>query len=473
MRFTDVLGIAKQYLLLGTICGMFLILLFLCGYFLLYKKWMKGTKRISGWRTVLWFAFILYIIVVLGATLGSRGGWYENSLNLHLFSSYKEAWNSFSAKEWRNLILNIAMFMPLGIFLPFLFRKCRKFWVTYLLGFCASVTIEVLQLLTKRGITELDDIFNNTLGAMIGYGFFFIGFAWVQSRKNRQRMAHKWKVVCLQLPLAVSVIGFLLVFGIYESRELGNLSISYNYKVDMSDITLRAKCDLSDAGEKETVYQTKKYSSDETLDFAKDYFSALGTDVDEAQNDIYEDTVVYYSQDRNYNLWVDFLGESYHFTDFTLLEKDGVEKLTQKEITDILKQYNITIPVEADFSEEGNGSYQISADMIEEDDGLLNGTCDITVVEGDKLSSIYNNLIQYSEYKKSDILSEKEAYEKLEQGKFLLYAYDTDIREMEVNSVSISYEMDSKGFYQPVYVFGVVYNDDTEIKGNIEVPAIR
>ena len=286
-------------------------------------------------------------------------------------------------------------------------------------------------------------------------------------------MAHKWKVVCLQLPLAVSVIGFLLVFGIYESRELGNLSISYNYKVDMSDITLRAKCDLSDAGEKETVYQTKKYSSDETLDFAKDYFSALGTDVDEAQNDIYEDTVVYYSQDRNYNLWVDFLGESYHFTDFTLLEKDGVEKLTQKEITDILKQYNITIPVEADFSEEGNGSYQISADMIEEDDGLLNGTCDITVVEGDKLSSIYNNLIQYSEYKKSDILSEKEAYEKLEQGKFLLYAYDTDIREMEVNSVSISYEMDSKGFYQPVYVFGVVYNDDTEIKGNIEVPAIR
>lgn len=35
-----------------------------------------------------------------------------------------------------------------------------------------SIMIEATQLLMSRGFSELDDVFNNTLGAIIGYGLY-------------------------------------------------------------------------------------------------------------------------------------------------------------------------------------------------------------------------------------------------------------------------------------------------------------
>ena len=69
----------------------------------------------------------------MGATLVDRVSGYE-SVNLHLFSSYKDAYNSFSIGEWRNLILNILMFVPIGILMPLLFNKCKQWYITFLLA---------------------------------------------------------------------------------------------------------------------------------------------------------------------------------------------------------------------------------------------------------------------------------------------------------------------------------------------------
>ena len=68
------------------------------------------------------------------------------------------------------------MFVPLGFMIPLLFKKCKRWYITYLIGFGATLFIEILQLISKRGIFELDDIINNTLGCIIGYGIviFFI-----------------------------------------------------------------------------------------------------------------------------------------------------------------------------------------------------------------------------------------------------------------------------------------------------------
>ncbi len=41
-------------------------------------------------------------------------------------------------------------------------------WIVILIGFLFSTGIEVTQLLTYRGLFELDDIFYNTLGTAIG-----------------------------------------------------------------------------------------------------------------------------------------------------------------------------------------------------------------------------------------------------------------------------------------------------------------
>jgi glycopeptide antibiotics resistance protein len=46
-----------------------------------------------------------------------------------------------------------------------------------LLGFLTSFTIELLQLILKRGLFEFDDMFHNTIGVGIGYGVWWMFYA--------------------------------------------------------------------------------------------------------------------------------------------------------------------------------------------------------------------------------------------------------------------------------------------------------
>lgn len=93
--------------------------------------------------------------------------------------SYQDAWVNFSAAAWRNIILNICMFVPFGVLLPSCIKSCQSWWKTYLAGFVFTVGIESVQLVARRGLFELDDIMGNTVGAMIGYGIFALGIcAW-------------------------------------------------------------------------------------------------------------------------------------------------------------------------------------------------------------------------------------------------------------------------------------------------------
>lgn len=73
----------------------------------------------------------------------------------------------WSWREWkiqRNQILtNIAVFIPTGIFAGRLW-KWKGLWVAAGL----SISIEFLQLITRRGLCEFDDVIHNCLGAAIG-----------------------------------------------------------------------------------------------------------------------------------------------------------------------------------------------------------------------------------------------------------------------------------------------------------------
>ena len=124
MSISAIINIAKEYLLLGIIVVVLASIIFSIGYLVVYRRLLKGTKRLKVSKVALWSIFLIYIIVVLGATLGTRSSSYVGNINLNLFSSYIEACNSFSKVEWRNIILNILMFVPLGILLPLISRQC-------------------------------------------------------------------------------------------------------------------------------------------------------------------------------------------------------------------------------------------------------------------------------------------------------------------------------------------------------------
>lgn len=71
-------------------------------------------------------------------------------------------------RDWGNSLLNIVLFVPLGIFLPILCDKFSRLKNTLAFGFLATLTIELLQLFTYRK-TDINDIITNIAGTFIGF----------------------------------------------------------------------------------------------------------------------------------------------------------------------------------------------------------------------------------------------------------------------------------------------------------------
>lgn len=69
------------------------------------------------------------------------------------------------------MIPNIIIFIPLGIFIPIVFIKLRKVYKTALILFLVTFSIEFFQYFIGR-LSDIDDIITNLLGGIIGYGIF-------------------------------------------------------------------------------------------------------------------------------------------------------------------------------------------------------------------------------------------------------------------------------------------------------------
>lgn len=87
----------------------------------------------------------------------------------------------------------------------------------------------------------------------------------------------------------------------------------------------------------------------------------------------------------------------------------------------------------------------------------------------DSIKRIRNNLIEYKKIRDVSIKSKEEAYRELEQGKFNLYK-SKDVKAIEVEDISLSYMLDTKGFYQPIYNFESIIDGKEMI---IAIPALH
>ena len=70
-----------------------------------------------------------------------------------------------------NLLGNVLIFVPFGFFMP-MASKYRSFLMTACYGFGLSLLVEIFQLITKVGSFDVDDLFLNTVGGIIGYIIF-------------------------------------------------------------------------------------------------------------------------------------------------------------------------------------------------------------------------------------------------------------------------------------------------------------
>lgn len=115
------------------------------------------------------------VAVILWITVFRRETIVADSLVFQPFLSIWSFWSNIRKQGIRgNVLGNILIFVPLGLLYPMAFgaETTKKLRRTILFGFCLSLLVEITQLLFSRGYFDLDDLFLNTLGDLIGYGLY-------------------------------------------------------------------------------------------------------------------------------------------------------------------------------------------------------------------------------------------------------------------------------------------------------------
>ena len=148
------------------------------------KRYPKSTPL---WR----FLFVAYALVMLWLLFDrplalDDGRTYaellRSNMNLVPFHTIGNYWKVVKRMDFSpmfyhcviNLGGNIFLFIPIGYFLPRLWKPMRKFFVFLLTCFLSVTLVELIQLVTLLGSLDIDDLILNLFGMIVGYVVFMI-----------------------------------------------------------------------------------------------------------------------------------------------------------------------------------------------------------------------------------------------------------------------------------------------------------
>lgn len=141
-------------------------------------------------RKVIIFTFIIYCLL-LAYCLFKRTPfdigkpYFEEilmNINIVPFSSISQFWGLITGKTSSylfnyalvNFAGNIVAFIPLGIYLPIIFKKFRNFLKFAFGTVIVILLVETVQLFTLTGSFDVDDIILNVAGACVGYLCYYL-----------------------------------------------------------------------------------------------------------------------------------------------------------------------------------------------------------------------------------------------------------------------------------------------------------
>ncbi|WEV40539.1 VanZ family protein [Lactobacillus sp. ESL0681] len=159
-------------------------------YFLLFALlrlvWLLAVRRrrtIKSEAGVWLFSFYLILLLMVTTFRNTYFPWqlsfdFSRPLNEINLTFLKETWKLFYASSqldfFYNSLGNILCFIPFGFLAPFVFSNKQSFWRVILAGIILSVFIEGMQFLLQTGVSDIDDVFFNSCGAIIGYLFYWL-----------------------------------------------------------------------------------------------------------------------------------------------------------------------------------------------------------------------------------------------------------------------------------------------------------
>lgn len=149
-------GFITHHLMSGYIPMMVALVL----YFVILH--LAGNKQHIG-HIIASFVFCLYLVGILTMTGVCLKGTFSPRI---VFIPFVDM-----IRGPIDTTLNILLFVPLGLFLPFLYEKYDRIGRIALVGFLISLSIEIAQMF-GFGATDINDLITNTLGACLGFGLY-------------------------------------------------------------------------------------------------------------------------------------------------------------------------------------------------------------------------------------------------------------------------------------------------------------
>ena len=221
------------------------------------EKWKNKSlgQKTAEYLLTGWSVMFVYVTQIM--SFGNGLGALFNLRPLRMFYiAYR--YGTVNASGVWQFLLNIFMFVPLGILLPIVFPRFRSWPKVTAASFFTSLATELLQLLSRRG-TDIDDVIANTAGGMCGFALLVL-FSRIYEKVSGKKTAFfcSGRRIILSMAVlfltAVPFIGLKLSDG---SSKYGNLY--YGHLVPDS---LNIQCVVNDQGKTRTIY---KYVEKESL----------------------------------------------------------------------------------------------------------------------------------------------------------------------------------------------------------------
>lgn len=161
---------------------------------------MDRRERVE--KVLIYAVFFCYVLLLMKILFFSRVSFFElldgqrttdRAVNLIPFQSIMEylSGNTEALRRFSfaNVVGNIAIFVPLGTYLP-LFRKVKTVCTSLLSLFLVSLFVEMMQWVFGIGTADVDDIILNCTGGWIGIvGYKLLAYALGQEKKVRTAIA--------------------------------------------------------------------------------------------------------------------------------------------------------------------------------------------------------------------------------------------------------------------------------------------
>ena len=191
------------------------------------------------------------------------------------------------------------------------------------------------------GISDVDDLFCNTIGTALGYCLCMIVFS---ASKQKSVMCIAYGMVPL-----ISVGVMVCVLVLYKIQPYGNLLDGPTFRADTSFVTQwEINCPLSDQRQEVEIYYTEPFNTENGFAFARKFAEQQGKTIRNISD--YGDTIYIQDPDgaNGFSLMINLADRSYTYRDNRHFMYESADwdngQIEESVLQNILLEFGIFIP---------------------------------------------------------------------------------------------------------------------------------